>query len=123
MGRKHSLTSSFRYAFQGLSEAFQNEPNLRIHVVIALIAISTAALLKLNYIEWLILFITIFLVIMLELINTVLENLVNIVSPEFSEYAKRAKDISAGAVLVAATVSVTVGLVLFLPKLLLLFIA
>lgn len=120
MGIKHSTIKSFGYAFNGLSTALKNEPNLRIHFSIASIALFIGFILRLNYLEWIILFIIIFLVIILELINTVLENLVNIVSPDFSIYAKKAKDISAAAVLVSALVAFIVGIILFLPKIMVL---
>ena len=121
MGVKHSTLKSFQYASNGLLTAIKNEPNLRIHVAIAAVALLAGGLLKLDTIEWIVLLLTIFLVIILELINTVLENLVNIVSPNFNEYAKKAKDISAAAVLVSAILSVVVGVVLFGPKLVSLF--
>jgi undecaprenol kinase len=119
--KKHSLKKSFKYAFAGVKTSIVREPNLRIHVFFALIAITAASLLGFNPLEWIILFLTIFFVIMLELINTVLEALVDIVSPEFSPEAKTAKDVSAAAVLLAAFVSVIVGIILFLPKILTLF--
>jgi diacylglycerol kinase len=120
MGMKHPVAKSFTYAFQGIKTAFKNEPNLRIHSFIAVVALFVGAILKLNTIEWLILTFTIFWVISLELLNTVLEALVNLVSPEIKHYAKVAKDVSAAMVLLAATLSVIVGLSLFLPKIILL---
>jgi diacylglycerol kinase len=116
MGLKHSTPKSFYYAFQGLKTALKNEPNLQIHTFFAASAILTAAYLKVSTIEWLILTFTIFYVITLELLNTVLENIVNLVSPEVKPYAKIAKDVSAACVLLAAIMSVIVGLVIFLPK-------
>jgi undecaprenol kinase len=115
---KHSVKKSFYYAFQGIRTAYKNEPNLRIHTIAGILAISLGALLKLSKLEWLILSFTIFWVISLELLNTVLESLVNLVSPEIQPYAKIAKDVGAACVLVAAILSVIVGFVLFLPKIL-----
>jgi undecaprenol kinase len=117
MGLKHSLPKSFGYAFQGIKTAFKNEPNLRIHTVFALAALCMGVLLKLSTLEWIILAFTIFWVISLELLNTVLEELVDIVSPEVKLHAKVAKDVSAACVLLAAFLSVIVGVILFLPKL------
>lgn len=121
MGLKHSTAKSFYYAFQGLKVSLKQEPNLRIHVFFAVFAISMGAFLGLSSLEWLMLSITIFLVIILELINTVLEALVDIVSPEIKDKAKVAKDVSASAVLLGAFFSIIVGLILFGPKLLQLF--
>jgi diacylglycerol kinase len=120
MGMAHSVPRSFSYALQGLKTALKNEPNLRIHCVAAVIAMTVGAVLKLSSIEWLILVFTIFWVISLELLNTVLEAIVNLVSPEIVPYAKVAKDVSAACVLLAAGLSMIVGVILFLPKLLLL---
>jgi undecaprenol kinase len=117
MGIQHNVARSFKYAGQGVITAIKREPNLRIHIVFAVIALSLAAYLGFNTVEWIILIIVIFFVIMLELINTVLEALVNLVSPEIKDEAKVAKDVSAAAVLFAAILSVIIGVILFLPKL------
>ena len=117
MGMKHSVVKSFNYAFTGLKTAFKNEPNLRIHAITGISALTLGAIVDLSRVEWLILVFTIFWVISLELINTMLEALVNIVSPEIKHHAKVAKDVSAACVLMSAILSVIVGLVLFLPKL------
>jgi diacylglycerol kinase len=116
MGLKHTTARSFYYAFQGLNTAFRKEPNLQIHTAMALIALILGAVLGLSPIEWLLLAFTIFYVITLELLNTVLESVVNLVSPEIKPHAKVAKDVSAACVLLGAIMAVIVGLFLFLPK-------
>jgi len=116
----HTTAKSFFYAFQGLKTAFKNEPNLRIHFFLATAATIIGVLVGLSVIEWLILIFTIFWVISLELLNTMLEALVNLVSPDIQPYAKVAKDVSAATVLLSAILSVIVGIVLFLPKIALL---
>jgi len=121
MGLKHPTVKSFEYAFSGMRTAFRNEPNLRIHAVLALLALTLGLVLKLSFLEWVFLTFTIFYVITLELLNTVLEQVVNLVSPEIQPAAKIAKDVSAACVLLAAILSVIVGLVLFLPKIFALF--
>jgi len=121
MGQRHSLPRSFSYAFQGIRTAFRNEPNLRIHAVFAVLALTAGVILKLTTVEWLFLTFTIVWVISLELLNTVLEAVVDLVSPEVQGAAKIAKDVSAACVLVAAFLSVIVGIVLFLPKIFLMF--
>ena len=117
MGLKHSTTESFSYAFSGIKTAFKKEPNFRIHAILALIAIGLAFFLRFNAQEWIILFFTIGLVVISELVNTALEAIVNLVSPEVREEAKIAKDISAAAVFVSASIAIIVGFLLFLPKL------
>lgn len=116
----HSTSKSFKYALTGLSTAYRNEPNFRIHLILAVIAILLGLVLNLELLEWLILTFTIFYVLTLELLNTSLEALVDLVSPEISPYAKIAKDVTAACVLLAAILSVIVAAVLFLPKILLL---
>lgn len=101
--------------------ALKDEPNLKIHLAVAFSAMTLAVLLKLSTIEFAILVLTIGMVITLELINTMLEALVDLVSPEIKPQAKVAKDVSAAAVLVSAFVSLIIGAILFLPKILKLF--
>ncbi|KKR30142.1 MAG: Diacylglycerol kinase [Candidatus Woesebacteria bacterium GW2011_GWA1_39_8] len=117
MGVRHSTTRSFYFAIQGIKTAYKNEPNLRIHTFFAAFALVLAIIVKLNTLEWIILTFTLFYVITLELLNTVLESLINLVSPEIKPYAKIAKDVAAACVLLAAILSVIVGIILFLPKL------
>ena len=116
MSRKHPTPESFVYAFGGIKLAFKNEPNFKFHIIAAIIAIILGILLKLNSIEFAILILTICMVLMLELINTTLEALVDIVSPEIHPKARIAKDVSAAAVLIASLGSLAIGAILFLPK-------
>jgi diacylglycerol kinase len=118
MGMNHSRTKSFSFAFSGIKEAFKKEPNLRIHTVVAAVVIIAAILLGFGAIEFILLLFTIFFVLTLELLNTFLESLVNLVAPEIGPEAKAAKDISAAMVLFASILAVLVGAVLFVPKIL-----
>lgn len=120
MGLRHPTTRSFKYAFQGLFTATKNEPNFRIHLFFATLAILMGIFFDISPIEWIVLSMTIFYVLSLELINTVVEALVNLVSPDIRPEAKVAKDVSAAVVLTAAILSIAVGCFLFLPKLMLL---
>ncbi len=117
MSKKHWAPKSFSFAFEGLKSASKNEPNLRIHLLFAVIVISLGLVLKLKALEFAIIILTISLVITLELINTMLEALVDLVSPEIRPAAKLAKDVAASAVLVSAITSIIVGLLIFLPRL------
>ena len=120
MSKEHKTPESFRYAFDGLKLTILNEPNFRIQMVLAIISSLLGILLKISQIEWLILITVIFMVLLLELINSSLEALVDLVSPEINEKAKVAKDTAAAAVLTASILSLIVGVVLFLPKILIL---
>ncbi|MFV1917066.1 MAG: diacylglycerol kinase family protein [Patescibacteria group bacterium] len=121
MGFAHSRAKSFLYAFTGIKEAFQKEPNLRIHLAFAITAIILAIFFNFEKFEWLILIITIFFVFTLELLNTALEALVDLVSPEIKGKAKVTKDVSAAVVLFASLLAIIIGLILFTPKILALF--
>lgn len=112
---KH-IVRSFKYAFDGIREAFQNERNMKIHFFLMVLAIIIGIILKLSSVEWAILIITIGLVLILEFINTSLEQIVDIVSPERQERAKIAKDVAAAGVLISAVVAVLVAILLFVPK-------
>lgn len=121
MSRTHSLTESFGYAFSGLKLAIKKEPNFRIHLTFATIAFVLAYFLKFSLFEWLTVILVSTIVIVTELVNTVLESLVNLVSPQIKEEAKVAKDVAAAAVFISAISAVAIGVFLYLPKIILLF--
>jgi len=118
MSRIRTLPQSFGYAFEGLKTATKKEPNFRIHLTLGITAVTLAWIVGFSVFEWLLLLFTICFVLILELFNTALEAIVNLVSPDVKPHAKIAKDVSAAAVLLAACMSVAVGFVLFLPKIL-----
>lgn len=117
MQAKHSLAKSFGFALSGLREAVFRGRNFRIQLTFGVLACILGIILKLAPYEWLDLTIVITLVLILELVNTSIEALVDIVSPEIQEKARIAKDVAAATVLVASIGSVIVGILLFLPKL------
>jgi diacylglycerol kinase len=121
MSKTHSTVKSFSYAFNGIKHAFRNEPNFRIHILMGLLAVIFAIILKFSTLEMAILTITIFLVIGLEMVNTALEAVVDLVSPEIRDMAKVAKDVTAGAVFFSALLAISIALLLFLPKIIILF--
>ena len=108
--------NSFTYPIKGLKYAYRNEQNLAFDVGMALIVLILGFILRISKIEWLILVITVGLVLSFELINTAIEAVVDLVTQEYHPLAKVAKDTSAAAVFVFAVVSVIVGLIIFLPK-------
>ncbi len=111
------LIHSFRYAFAGLWYALRTQRNLRIHLSAAVLVVLLGAMLGLSSVEWALLSLTIGAVIVSELFNTVIEALVNLVSPERHPWAKVAKDVAAAAVLCMAIMAVAVGLAVFAPRL------
>ena len=112
---------SMKHAVDGIVAGLQNEPNMLIHYFAVIFVIVLGITLRLSVTEWSICVILCGLVIALELMNTAVEAVVDLVTDEFEEQAKLAKDTAAGAVLVAAIVAVIVGSVIFLPKILVLF--
>lgn len=121
MSKNHSPISSFKFAIDGIKTATKKEPNFRTHLIVALATLITAYIIGFTASEWLLLAFTITLVILLELINTALESIVDLVSPEISTKARVAKDVSAAAVLLSAILAAIVGVVLFAPKVIQLF--
>lgn len=115
------LATSFRYALKGIRTALKTEANLRIHFTAAIVAIAAALFLQVSTVELSIIFILIGLVLSAEMINTAFESIVDLVQPEYHQLAEKAKDVAAGAVLICAIVALTVGLMIFVPKLWLLF--
>jgi diacylglycerol kinase len=109
---------SFGYALAGIGHAWRTQPHLRIHVGIALLALVLAWALALTPPEWAIILAAITLVLVLELLNTAVEAAVDLASPDHHPLAKIAKDVTAGAVLVAAIGAVLVAVALFVPRLL-----
>jgi undecaprenol kinase len=108
---------AFRFAFEGLAHAWRSQPHLRIHAGIGSLAVVVGAGLGLSPGEWAVLLLTITAVLVLEMLNTVVEAVVDLASPECHPLAKIAKDVAAGAVLVAALGSLLVGAALFVPRL------
>lgn len=108
---------SFKYAIQGMKDAIKSEPNLSVHLLFGVIALIFAYFFEFNEVEFAILVITIFSVIILELINTIAEKLVDLNSTKISEPARQIKDISAAAVLLSTFSAVIIGILLFASKL------
>ncbi|WP_306298345.1 diacylglycerol kinase family protein [Candidatus Enterococcus mansonii] len=113
---KHFITS-LEFALQGIRTVFKEERNMRTHVIMGGIAIGIGFIFKLAISEWLWLFLAIFLVLVVEIINTAFENVVDMVTDfHFHPIGKKIKDMAAGAVLLTTGFAVIVGLLLFVPK-------
>ena len=110
------LRKSFGYAFKGIDDVIKHEPNMKIHVVVAILVVIMAFILKVSIIEWIILVLLIGAVLAAETINTTIENLVDMYTKEYDEKAKIVKDTAAGTVLILAITSAIIGLIIFIPK-------
>ena len=110
------LRKSFGYAFKGIDDVIKHEPNMKIHVVVAILVVIMAFILKVSIIEWIILVLLIGAVLATETINTTIENLVDMYTKEYDEKAKIVKDTAAGTVLILAITSAIIGLIIFIPK-------
>lgn len=117
--RARTRWQSLQHALRGLHEAWQTQPNLRLHVIAGLAAIGLGAGLRLAFGEWLWLACAIGLVLFAELMNTAIEQTVDfVVGSRLDPTARRVKDLSAGGVLVASLLAAVIGAFTFLPHLL-----
>lgn len=115
------LINSFKYAFEGIITSLKTEQNMRIHIVITVLVILMCFILKISKIEWILCIFAIVMVISAELFNTAIETIVDMITTEQNEKAKIAKDVSAGAVLIMAIGAATVGIIIFIPKIVQIF--
>ena len=115
--RSRNLAESFRFACAGLWYALRTQRNTRIHLAIAAGAIALGLWLGLSYTQWAVLALTIGFVLVSEMLNTVAETLVDLVSPGYHPLAKVIKDVTAAAVLLGAIIAVVVGLLILGPPL------
>ena len=117
-----NFLKSFKYALSGIYYVFVTSRNFKIQLLFALISFIFGFSLHINMTNYLILVATIMSVLILEILNTSIESIVDLlVQKEFSSLAKISKDASAGAVLLASINSVIIGLYIFIPKIQLLF--
>lgn len=107
---------SFGYAYNGFRIFIKEEFNARIHLFVTIAVIVTGFVVKLERHEWVAVLFAIGLVLATEIINTAIENLADIISPEKNEKIKRIKDLSAAAVLLSALIACIIGALVFLPK-------
>ncbi|TWI95881.1 diacylglycerol kinase (ATP) [Mucilaginibacter frigoritolerans] len=112
------LLRSFGYAFKGLVYATATQLNFRIHLVATVLVFIVGFLLQISLEQWNWIAISICLVLVTEIFNTMIETLVDLVSPGYNEKAGRIKDMSAAAVVIAALFALITALIIFSPKLL-----
>ena len=117
-----NVLKSFKYAFSGLSYVLKTSINFKIQLIFAVTSLMIGFLLQISQSNYVILIATIISVLILEILNTSIESIVDlVVKKEFSSLAKISKDTSAGAVLLASINSVIIAVYIFVPKIKLLF--
>ena len=116
MTKIFSLVKSVKFALKGIIYAIKNERNMRIHTVAAVFVLFLSAVCGMNLTEYAILILTIGLVIICEMFNTVIESFIDLCAKEYNSIAKIAKDMSAGAVMVSSMAAVIVGFIFFGKK-------
>ena len=114
--KKDPLYKSFGYAFQGIFTCICKERNMKIHCMVAALVVIAGLILGISVTEWCICLGLFGMVMALELVNTAVEAVVDLVTEERHPLAKIAKDTAAGAVLIAAIMAAIVGLIIFVPK-------
>ncbi|TAK42591.1 MAG: diacylglycerol kinase family protein [Saprospiraceae bacterium] len=112
---------SFRYAFAGIAELVRSQPNAMIHLSAAALVIIAGLFFGLSRMEWCAVVFAITIVIAAEAVNTALEYLTDLISPNYHPLAGKAKDLAAGAVLISSVGAIVVGIIIFLPKVIALF--
>lgn len=113
--------NTFKYSYQGLKYAYTNEQSMFIHAISSLVAILLAIVFKVGIVEWSITVLFIGLSAALELLNTAIEAVCDMVTKEYNELAKIAKDTASASVFVIAFVAFAVSLIVYIPKILALF--
>lgn len=115
--KNRDIISSMEFAITGILTAFKEERNLKKHALSAVLVVIAGLIFQVSAIEWLFLLLAIFLVVTFEIVNSAIENVVDLASDyHFSMLAKNAKDMAAGAVLVMSGYAVITGLIIFVPK-------
>jgi len=109
--------NSFGFAIEGVLYAFKTQWNFRIHILASIIVLVLSILFQISKFEWIAILICISLVLFAELLNTAIESVVDLVSPEYNKLAKVAKDTAAASVLILAIMAFIIGLVIFIPYL------
>ncbi len=117
--KKHTV--SFRHALDGVIYTFRTQPNFQVHTFFATLAVAAGFFFRITSAEWAVIVFIIGLVLVAEMINTSIEAVVDLHTEKFHELARISKDVSAGMVLITATMAVITGFLIFLPRLVTLF--
>lgn len=115
MNRIKEFCHSFRYAFSGLAYAIRNEKNFQNEVIVGILVVIGMIYFKVTRAEMIVLFLVVFGVLIMELMNTVMERVVDILKPRVHPYARLIKDLMAASVLISSLLAIIVGIIIFLP--------
>ena len=117
MSKRQSLLKSFANAWNGIMTCVVEERNINIHIFAAVMVLIFGNILNISVTEWCICFVLFGLIMGMELMNTAIESVVDLVTDEWKPLAKRAKDCAAGAVLISSVWTAVTGGIIFFPKL------
>ena len=123
VGKNHHFKQSLQHAINGIKTVFQDERNFRFDVAAAILVVILGVLLKIERLAWYWIIFCIFLMFILEMLNTVVEQLVDLmVEHNYHLAAKKAKDVSAGVVLMGAIFVLIMASGIFIPKIVQMFL-
>lgn len=115
--KKEPLYKSFGYAFEGIFAGIKKERNMKIHCCAMICVVAAGIFFRITVLEWCMCLVLFGMILALELVNTALEAVVDLVTEERKPLAKLAKDTAAGAVLTAAIMAAATGILIFAPRL------
>lgn len=116
--KNNNFFAALKNSLNGVKNVYKNERNIRIQSAFAVIAVILGIFLGISLLEFGIITLVIFIVFISEFFNTAIENVVDMIVQDYDENAKNVKDISAAAVTISALMSIIVGIIIFLPKIL-----
>lgn len=119
--KNKNVFEKFKNAFSGIWYGIKNTKVLYFDLISFILVIISGFVFKISIIEWALALFCSALIMSLELVNTAIEEAVNLAEPSYNKIAKASKDVAAGAVLLAAIFSAVIGLIIFLPKIISLF--
>ncbi|WP_202080677.1 diacylglycerol kinase family protein [Caldalkalibacillus salinus] len=109
------VLQSFKYAIEGIVYVFQTQQNMKIHFAVSVFVLLLSVFLDVSTYQLLFVFSSIVLVMCMELMNTAVEKVVDLITEDYHQNAKIAKDVAAGAVLFAALFATIIGVYVFIP--------
>lgn len=119
--KKRTFLDSVKNCLDGIGYTVAHENNFKREIILGIVAVILSAVLKISILEWVIVILLINFVLVCELINTALEKTVDLYTKEYNETAKVVKDVAGASVLVMCIFSAIIGMIIFIPKILDLF--
>jgi undecaprenol kinase len=113
--KRPTLWKSFSFALSGIQTALLTERNMRIHLLVSIVVIGCSIFFSISKLEWLFVIVAIGGIFSLEMMNSAIERVVDLITAEYHPLAKQAKDLAAGAVFIYAVITVVIGIIIFIP--------